>query len=262
MHFTKTESTNIIQPLRHKLYEEFVGPLDGMWEALYIAQSETFLIQVDNNTIGYCCIDADKSLTQIYLEAKHKNLMSETIDNLIKSKHVVSAKLSSIEIVSFNACLLHSKSIESDTINYQYYKSPQQNNTEEDIPLRLAEIKDIVTIQSFYNNEIGFDDQFGYVKNLVQRKELYLSEESNSIIATGECRLSESQTMYADVGMAVKQTQRKKGIGANMLIALTKKAQEKNRLPICSTTNDNVASQKAIEKAGFYGSHIIFKISF
>ena len=233
-----------------------------MWEALYIAQSETYLIKIEDNTIGYCCIDADASLTQVYLEATHKYLMNGTIGNLITSKHINSAKLSSIEIVSFNACLTHSKSIESDTINYQFSNNLQQKNTEESIELRLAEHKDIATIQSFYNNEIGFDDQFGYVKNLVQRKALYVAESSKSIIATGECRLSETQSKYADIGMAVKQTERKKGIGTKMLIALTQLALQKNRVPICSTTIDNKASQKAIENAGFYSSHLIFKINF
>ena len=262
MQFIKTESESIIQPLRHKLYQEFVGPLDGMWEALYIAQSETYLIKTESNTIGYCCIDAENSLTQIYLEVPFKYLMNATIGDLITSKHIRSAKLSSIEVVSFNACLLHSKSIESDTINYQYTNNPSQNNTKETIALRTAEPKDVASIQSFYKNEIGFDDQFGYVKNLVHRKELYLAESSNSIIATGECRLSETQPKYADIGMAVKQAERKKGIGTKMLLALAKTAQEKNRFPICSTTIDNIASQKAIEKAGLYRTHIIFNINF
>lgn len=262
MQFIKTESQSIIQPLRQQLYQDFVGPLDGMWESLYIAQSVTYLIQIDQNTIGYCCIDADKSLTQIFLNDNYKHQMSETIVNLIKSKHISSAKLSSIEIVSFNACLLHSKSIEPDTYNYQFSNNPQQSIIEETLALRLAELEDVSTIKTFYKNEIGFDDQFGYVKNLVQRKALFLAESSNFIFAAGECRLSETQIKYADIGMAVKQTHRKKGIGTKMLIALTKIAQDQNRIPICSTTIDNIASQKAIEKAGFYSAHIIFKINF
>ena len=112
------------------------------------------------------------------------------------------------------------------------------------------------------DSHIGFDDTFGYVDNLISRKELFMVKDSNTIITTGECRLSDTQLEYADVGVAVNKEHRKKGYATKMLLQLAKEAIMQKRKPICSTTIDNIGSQKAIEKAGFHCSNIIFDMEF
>jgi len=262
INFNKSEIAEEIINYRKQLYSSFVAPLDGMWEVLYVANSVSYLIKNEGREIGYCCIDQDKSLNQIFLKDSHRYLMKSIVTELININMIVSAHLSSIETTSFNTCLRFAKSIQAHTINYTFSSEQLKRVSTDILNLHKASPHDGDRIRAFFKKEIGFDDSFGYTENLINRGEIYVVEEGDEIIATGECRLSDSQPKYADVGMVVKKTGRKKGLGTKVLSELINIALEKKRKPICSTTVDNVASQKAIERAGFYNSHTIFKISF
>ena len=260
--FIQSKLTETVIQYRKQLYSNFIAPLDGMWEALYIANSIVYLIKNKEEEIGYCCIDQDKSLNQLFLIDTHRYLINSVITELIKEEMMVSAQLSSIEPVLFNTCLQFSKSMEVNTLNYTFSSEQGKRVSNDILNLNKATTQDANRIRTFFKNEIGFEDSFGYTDNLIQRGEIYVVEEDNEILATGECRLSDSQPKYADVGMVVKQNNRKKGLGTSVLSELVKVAYKNNRIPICSTTVDNIASQKAIERAGFYNSHTIFKIEF
>ncbi|GAB5526693.1 MAG: hypothetical protein Roseis2KO_45650 [Roseivirga sp.] len=262
MKFIKTAPDSTILDFRKQLYAEFNAPMDAMWELLHIALSSTYLIKKADTLIGYCCIDPEKSLNQIYLTPPHKYLMQEVVEDLISSELILSARLSSIEPVSFNNCLALAKDIDINTFNYRHSDEQQQQVTDAPLNLRPIRQEDVDTVKQYLKEEIGFDDQFGYVENLLERQEMYLIEQAGGLIATGECRLSDTQPQYADVGMIVKQSQRKKGLGAKVLSALAALAKAKGRVPICSTTADNIGSQKAITKAGFYHTITIFDMQF
>lgn len=260
MKFIKTENTATINEFRIKLYQKFTAPMDAMWEALYIASSQAYLIENETQTIGYCCIDDQNSLLQLFLSEEKNHLIDSIVQSLVESKLISSAKLSSIEPVSFNACLSNSKSIQTNTLCFQYSNKPLENKYPLNIDLVSKE--NIPAIKAFLKDQISFDDNFGYTENLVERKEFYMVKESDNIIATSECRLSDSQPEFADLGVIVNKDYQGKGIATQVLQLQAKRVQEANRKPICSTTVDNIASRKAIEKAGFYCSHIIFDISF
>jgi len=260
--FIKSEITEEVLDYRKQLYNSFTAPLDGMWEALYIANATNYLIKYEGKEIGYCCIDQDKSLNQLFLKESHRYLMKTIVAELINRSVIILAHLSSIEPTVFNTCLLFSKAIEANTINYTFSSVQEKNVSAGILNLNKATIHEGDKIRAFFKEEIGFEDSFGYTENLIKRGEIYIVEEENVIIATGECRLSDSQPEYADVGMVVKNTNRKKGLGASVLSELLTIALKRKRKPICSTTVDNVAAQKAIERAGFYNSHTVFKMNF
>ena len=260
MNFIKTDDSNTINAFRKELYKTFVAPLDSMWQDLYIASSQAYFIKKDIAHIGYCCIDSNATLLQLFVTNENRYLMRTIVRELIDSKHISSASLSAIEPVSFNACLFHSKSIKTNTFCYEYSNLPLDDENSLIVELVTPEYTN--AIRSYYKEHVGFNDTFGYVDNLVSRNELYMSLENNTIIATGECRLSDMQSNYTDVGVSVNKEHRKKGLATKMLQQMALKAIEQDRHPICSTTIDNVGSQKAIERAGFYCSNIIFDIKF
>jgi len=262
INFCQSELTDTVIQYRKQLYSNFIASLDGMWEALYIANATVYLIKNKEEEIGYCCIDQDKGLNQLFLIDAHRYLMNTVVTELINKCLIISAHLSSIEPTLFNTCLLSAKSIQANTINYTFSSEQEKRVGTDVLNLNKATTLDADRIRAFFKEEIGFDDSFGYTDNLIQRGEIYVVEEGNVVLATGECRLSDSQPEYADVGMVVKQHNRKKGLGTRVLSELVNIALENKRKPICSTTVDNIASQKAIERAGFYNSHIVFKMSF
>ena len=106
------------------------------------------------------------------------------------------------------------------------------------------------------------NDTLGYTENLVSRNEIFVVRDADVIIATSECRLSDSQPDIADLGIIVNRDFQRKGIATQVMQMLVTRILKANRMQICSTTMDNVAARKVIEKSGFYCSNVIFNISF
>lgn len=85
-------------------------------------------------------------------------------------------------------------------------------------------------------------------------------KEADEIIATSECRMSDSQPEIADLGIIVNSGFQGKGIATQVIQMQVNRVLKANRKPVCSTTLENVAARKAIEKSAFYCSNIIFDI--
>ncbi len=259
MNFIETEITESINKLRGLLYQKLTAPIDAMWEQLYIASSQHYFIENNENTIGYCCINENGDLLQIFLLDKFNSKMNLVISELIHSKLISSASLSSSEPISFNTCLSLSKGIEPNTFCFQHVNTPR--DVQSTLQVTLATIAHIPAIKVFLKEQVGMDDTFGYTENLVSRKEFFIVQESNVIIATSECRMSDSQPDIADIGIIVNRDYQSKGIATEVMQIQVNRVLQLNRKPICSTTLSNVASQKAIEKSGFYRSNIIFDMA-
>jgi predicted acetyltransferase len=260
MNFMKTDNTSIVNGLRAKLYQKFIAPIDAMWELLYISSAQPYLIENEDHTIGYFCVNDEGCLLQLFLLEEFLSKMDEVVVNLISSGLIRSASLSAIEPVSFNACLNHSESIQANTYCFQHSNKPI--DLKPDYFLELVSIDDIPTVKAFLKEQIGMDDTFGYTENLVLRKEILMVRESDLIIATSECRLSDSQPDIADLGIIVNRDYQGQGIATQVMKMQINRVLKANRKPICSTTVDNQASQRMIGKAGFYCSNIIFDINF
>ncbi len=260
MKFIKTNDQDAITTLRKKLYQRLKSPIDAMWELLYINSSQDYLIINNDDILGYCCIDAEGSLTQIYLEDAQLSKMTPIIEQLIGSSLVKSASLSSNEPTGFNACLSLSQSTEINTFCFEHVNSSIVINNP--LPLALGTIDDIPSIKAFYKAHVGMDDTFGYTENLISRKEIFILKEMDIIIATSECRVSDSQSEIADLGIIVHKEHQGKGLATIIMQMQVNKVLKAGRKPICSTTFDNISSRKVIEKSGFFCSNIIFDMKF
>ena len=260
MDFKKSDITDTINGLRSKLYQKLTAPIDAMWELLYINSSQHYLIEEGESTLGYCCVNEDGSLLQIYLEKEHGLKMDRVIEELINSEIINSASLSSNEPVGFNACLFHSKKIKPNTLCFEHLNTPVEINST--LNLELANSDDIPAIKVFLKEQVGMDDTFGYTENLVTRKEIFMIKDSAVLMATSECRMSDSQPQTADLGIIVNRDYQGKGIATQVMQMQVNRVLKRGRKPICSTTLGNIASRKAIERSGFYCSNIIFDIKF
>ena len=109
MKFIKTDNPAEIETYRGQLYKRLTAPIDAMWEQLYIASSQTYLVVIGNQKAGYCCIDSNKSLLQLFLPHDYLHLMDEVVRALIESDLMVAASLSSNDPIAFNTCLFHAK---------------------------------------------------------------------------------------------------------------------------------------------------------
>lgn len=259
MKFTKTGDAELIQDYRSQLYKTLRAPIDAMWELLYIASSENYLIE-NQEVIGYCCISQEGCLTQLFLKPDHLCKMDDVIQALIAQKLIQSASLSSNEPIAFNFCLHYSKSIQTNTFCFEHLN--REVAVDSNLYLQLVTVEDIPLIKPFLHEQVGMDDTFGYTENLVNRKEIFMLKENDTIVATSECRLSDTQPNIADLGIIVNRKFHGQGLATLIMKMQVNRVLNLGRKPICSTTMDNVASRKVIEKSGFYCTNIIYDIRF
>ncbi len=236
------------------------APIDAMWELLYVSSAQHYLIEDAGHVKGYCSIDDKGCLIQMFLLNSYKVEMDKVIESLIQSKLINSASLSSNEPVVFNSCLSQSKSIKTNTFCFQH--SNKKIEIDSDLNVELVKPEDIPLIKVFLKEQVNMDDTFGYTENLVNRREIFMVKQSGVIIATSECRISDTQPEISDIGIIVNQDYRGKSIATQIFKMQVNRVLDSKRKPICSTTQDNVASRRVIEKSGFYCSNIIFDISF
>jgi predicted acetyltransferase len=259
MNFIKTDITELINNYRSQLYQSLKAPIDAMWEQLYIGSSQHYLIE-ENDTFGYCCINEEGCLTQIFLTKDYLWSMDKVIKELILNGLIKSAHLSSNEPVAFNSCLFHSKSVKTNTFCFEHLNNEVE--VDENLSLELVTTDDTPSVKLFLKEQVGMNDTFGYTENLVARREIFMLKEAETIMATSECRMSDSQPEIADLGIIVNQSFQGKGLATQIMKMQVNRVLKSGRKPICSTTLDNIASRKAIERSGFYCSNIIFDISF
>jgi GNAT superfamily N-acetyltransferase len=96
----------------------------------------------------------------------------------------------------------------------------------------------------------------------LNREELFVLYDQQTLVAAGECIPSQNQPPYADLGMVVARLYRGRGVGSFLLTQLKSHCYEAGWKPICSCEASNRASKKAIEKAGFISEQRIVKITF
>ncbi|OIQ27574.1 MAG: GNAT family N-acetyltransferase [Bacteroidetes bacterium MedPE-SWsnd-G2] len=260
MDFVKTENNDTVAGLREELYQSLSAPIDAMWEILYISNSEHYLIQDKEECLGYCCVTDQNSLIQLYLKKVYRYATDEVVKQLIAQKIIASASLSSNEPIAFNAFLKISKSKDVNTFCFQHVN--EEMKLESELNLELVTEESILDIKLFLKTQLGMDDTFGYTENLVRRKEIFMLKESGLIVATSELIMSDTQVEIADLGVIVNRDFQGKGLATQILKTQVNRVLKRGRKPICSTTLDNVASQKAITKSGFYCSNIIFDMTF
>lgn len=129
---------------------------------------------------------------------------------------------------------------------------------------RKAEESDFDEALSFYQRNTEGPGEWiePFLQRRLYRGELFLLYKGQMLVATGECIPSQFQPPYTDLGMVVAQSQRGKGLGSFMLIQLKKHSYANNWKPICSCAANNLASKRAIEKAGFISEQRMVKITF
>ncbi len=64
---------------------------------------------------------------------------------------------------------------------------------------------------------------------------------------------------YFDIGMHVVSSQRRQGLGTQIILDLVRYCQDREYIPVCGCDINNAASRKTLEKAGFISKHILIE---
>lgn len=259
------EQASTIQQISDAYLHTLTAPMDGMWASAIIPDAHFWEIQDNGERAGYFCLDADQYLLRFHVWENYLHRAREIFHWLLSTHHIQHALASTIEPLYFSLCLDVQKQMTPHTYLFQdttaTVSTPELNSSR---TFRKAAQSDLDEIVRFYqaNTEGPGDWIQGFLSERLNRDELFVLYDQHTLVATGECIPSQKQTPYADLGMVVAQAYRSKGLGSFMLTQLKQYCYQTGLKPICSCEVTNLASQKAIEKAGFISVQRIMKIAF
>lgn len=250
-----------LEPLKAAWRETLTAPQDGMWETITDA-SKHLEIRLDNQLIGYACIDGDNRLLQFFVQSEQLQEGPHILAQLIEQKQIKSALVGTNSPVFQSLAMNLQKSISIDT--YLYSDLIESEAVHPSGQLALAWEADLDRLIAFYHEAIGAPTVWlnDYLLNLISRGELFYLIDGTEILGTCEVRLSDSDHRFADIGMVVGQNHRKKGLGTYLLDKAKELSYDSDRTPICSCEAGNIGSLKAIHKNGFRSIHHMLSISF
>lgn len=265
----KMDSVAPLSKLKHEYLEQAVAPLDGMWLLGFVPQASHFGFYLDNQLLGFCCINSDGYLLQFYLNPS-SNAQSSDLFTLITEQNsavigkVNGAFVSTAEPSYLSLCLDRYSRFNVNALMYQTVAidTPAMNTN---LAMTVAIDVQLSQFVEFAKANIGAPEEWvsGYYANLISRRELFGHWVDNQLIATGECRLFDGfQKGNADLGMIVAPSERGKGLATQVMAFLIAHAQRNGLHPICSTEKSNIAAQKAISRAGLTAKHRILQFEY
>lgn len=260
--FTKIPAHDV-DDLKRAYRQSLTAPLDGMWEH-FTGAAGHHIIKSGTRVLGYCAVTAEQKLLQFSVEddADARRIFAEMLADL----NIKGAILASFETRAAALCMDQQKSV---AVNAYLYHLPSAKQPEAASFPKGDTFKPVVgdakaAAVAFAAATLGMGEDWlkGYFGDLIQKKQLYALWRAGKIIATGECRLSQSQKPFADVGMVVGQECRRQGIATNILCALIRKCEDEGLKAICSTESGNIPAQRAIARAGFICHHRMLEFVF
>jgi len=260
--FTQASAADLAA-LKLQYRDTLAAPLDGMWEH-FTSGATHHAITDGAKTIGHCVINSEHKLLQFFVSSGRD--MRSVFSQMLTELTVTGAFLASFEQQTLALAMDHQKSVAVHALMYHLNTGAvvAAATFPADSKFRLLELADLKPAVAFGAETLGADAGWlsGYFSDLINKGQLYGLLHGGNIIATGECRASESQKPYADVGMVVSKNCRGQGVATNILRQLLHVCAGKDLKAICSTERTNIAAQKAISKAGFSSSHRMLEFGF
>jgi GNAT superfamily N-acetyltransferase len=258
-------STAEVAAMRATYVASLAGPLDGMWE-VFIDAAVHWEIRVAGETAGYFCVDEEGQLLQFHVTSAFEKDAPKIFAGVVARDDVKGAIVRTAEPAALGVCLDVHKKVRVHSYLYQDQDESEVTLTGRgDLtfqPVTAAELDEVEIFQrSCFDDDLG-EWLVGYLKNLVSRSELHALRSGAELLGTGETRVSETQIPHVDLGVIVSREHRGAGIAPYILWRLKELCYRRGEKPICSTTVDNVASQRAIQKAGFVSRFRLLEIGF
>lgn len=239
------------------------APRDGMWEA-FVMMADHYAIICEEKTIGYFAINSEQIILQFYVEDDYDSL--DIFRQILGELKPVGGVAMTSESEFYSLCLDHQKSVSVNAFMYHYNKDTEitEANFPKNYDFRAVQDNELDTAVDFAELTLGADRGWlsGYYGNLINRAELFGLWQEKNLVATGECRVSETQKPYADLGMVVSKIHRGQGLATSILRKLLTLCDQKGLKAICSTEEENIGAQRAIAKAGFISHHRIVEFKF
>ena len=204
-----------VQPLRDAYLRTLVAPMDGMWESTAIAGATVWAMRDAGRHAGYACIGADHTLLRVYLAADYQAQARDLFRWILSAHGIRRAIASTIEPPYLSLCLDAQRGLAIHSYLFRDGARAAPSPGLGDRAFRRAERDEFDAIARFYRAQTDGPGEWigAFVRERLDRGELFGLYEGEAVVAAGECIPSRAQPPYADLGMVVARSHRGQGPG-------------------------------------------------
>ena len=256
MKISKTTAENI-----QKYRTDYLNSLPEFQELfieIMVNDSDLYILQHDNENIGYTIINRDGVLIEFYVTNKFISTSNDIFRQVLEELSITEIYCKSFDFLLLNNCLSNSFSYSVVGVLYRDYIEALVEKDEE-IRMKKCDLSSKSLL-------LGQDDSIKELFETEQQLTAFITEENvfefyknDEFIGCGMVLKTNADWSFCDLGVWVNPSKRGNGTGAQIILKLREFAILNNMKPSCGCAIENIASQKTIEKSGFVSIHKLIK---
>lgn len=239
--------------------------LDGLLEAqelyleLMVRSSKIFVMNSDNQPIGYFLLGDGATLLEYFVIREHFNHMDSLLGEIIEKFSVQKALCKSFDLSLLSCCIRFHKTVKAIGILFREYEGKTDLSIVNETAIRLAESKDEHQIIQINEEVFDHDEEVG---EYIRGEKVFLFEKGGDTIGFGIFSRVIAGRPEFDIGMLVDRKYRRQGYGAGIIHHLANFCQQNGWRAICGCAIGNEGSRRCLEKAGFSGRYRLLEFTF
>jgi RimJ/RimL family protein N-acetyltransferase len=217
---------------------------------LMINYSDCYLLQIEDNEIGYVILNNDGILIEFYVMNKYIPESKEFFSQVLKELSVKEIYCKSFDSILLSSCLLSSLSYSVHGVLYRDYV---EAIIKKDLEIRM-EKADLPSVGFLLSQDDSIKELFETEQQLtgfIQNENVFEFYRNDEFIGCGMIIRTNPDWDFCDLGVWVKPSKRGNGFGSQIILNMRAYALKNNMKPSCGCAIENLASQRTIEKSGF-----------
>ena len=243
---------------RPRYLASLTAPMDDMWMS-FAEEAAVHGLHVDGVEAGSLCVDGEGRLLRLWIEPAFQGRAEELLAFAAGRLGFREARLPTLDPLALGVALDVAREVESVSLFFAHGEDPVVAPLEGLVP---GEPEDHGRLVTFEEAATGAPRAFleGYVRERLDRRELWLHLEAGEILAVGELRRDPWQAGVAHLGLMVAEDRRGEGLGSRLLSALVERGRGEGLRLACSTEKDHLGARRAIDRAGFRPLHRLLRV--
>jgi RimJ/RimL family protein N-acetyltransferase len=239
-----------IEPLRIR-YLSALHEFQDIFLEFLAADADYYLVQSEDESIGYVIIAEDNVLVEFYLSQIFQHRSLEIFSQIIHEIDISSVYCKSFDYILLNVCL--SNSLSYKPIGYLFRDfHPVDIHQRAELTYRFAEASDLPFLIKQEDEVFEPKEQ---LPRLVQDKAIIIMQTAFAIVGCGFLTRIHPSFDYFDLGVWIDIGHRQKGYATQGMIHMIGVCRKNNWQAICGCAIDNHASKKMLRRVGFVSNH-------
>ena len=206
--------------------------------------------------VGYLT-ELDGTLTELFVVPEHQTHVDTILDESVGPLGLSHAWACTFDPVALAACTSRSRPYEVLGLSFRAWIAADLPTPEPRLSERLATPSDVDLVGEANPPDV-FDDPAD-IPVWVDNGWVTLFELPDGLAGFGLCTPTGPDTVACDVGVCVRPSHQRRGLGAWIVQRMAARARSQGLVPTAGCAVDNAASRRTLERAGFVADHRLLR---